>query len=60
MYCDSTRSYKLSYSQFPAEAVSLFVFLYYPSRAAAIVRDNLEDIARLDVKDNGKPIWEAR
>ena len=31
---------------------------YY--RAAAIVRENLEDIATLDVKDNGKPIWEAR
>ena len=30
------------------------------TRAAAIIRDNLEDIARLDVKDNGKPIWEAR
>ena len=31
-----------------------------PLRAAAIVRENLEDIAKLDVKDNGKPIWEAR
>merc|ERR1712012_120667 len=30
------------------------------TRAAAIVRENLEDIAKLDVKDNGKPIWEAR
>ena len=30
------------------------------TRAAAIIRDNIEDIARLDVKDNGKPIWEAR
>merc|ERR1711936_1498144 len=30
------------------------------TRAAAIVRENLEDIATLDVKDNGKPIWEAR
>ena len=41
--------------------VLLFAFLYNnPSRAAAIVRENLEDIATLDVKDNGKPIWEAR
>lgn len=24
------------------------------------MRENLEDIARLDVIDNGKPIWEAR
>jgi len=30
------------------------------TKAAAIVRENLEDIARLDVMDNGKPIWEAR
>jgi len=30
------------------------------TRAAAIMRDHLEDIARLDVTDNGKPIWEAR
>ena len=30
------------------------------TRAASIIRDNLEDIARLDVMDNGKPIWEAR
>jgi len=30
------------------------------TKAATIIRDNLEDIARLDVKDNGKPIWEAR
>merc|ERR1712142_1000861 len=30
------------------------------TRAAAIMRENLEDIARLDVNDNGKPIWEAR
>ena len=29
-------------------------------KAAQILRDNLEDIARLDVVDNGKPIWEAR
>jgi len=29
-------------------------------KAAQILRDNLEDIAILDVKDNGKPIWEAR
>jgi len=30
------------------------------TKAAAILRDNLEDIAQLDVRDNGKPIWEAR
>jgi len=30
------------------------------TKAAGIMRDNLEDIARLDVNDNGKPIWEAR
>jgi len=30
------------------------------TKAAAIMRENLEDIARLDVNDNGKPIWEAR
>merc|ERR1712130_208779 len=30
------------------------------NRAALIMRENLEDIARLDVNDNGKPIWEAR
>merc|ERR1719295_1123737 len=30
------------------------------TRAAEIMRENLEDIARLDVQDNGKPIWEAR
>merc|ERR1719295_1482405 len=30
------------------------------TRAAGIMRENLEDIARLDVNDNGKPIWEAR
>ena len=29
-------------------------------KASQILRDNLEDIARLDVRDNGKPIWEAR
>jgi len=29
-------------------------------KAAGIMRDNLEDIAKLDVNDNGKPIWEAR
>jgi acyl-CoA reductase-like NAD-dependent aldehyde dehydrogenase len=28
--------------------------------AAAKMRENLEEIARLDVVDNGKPIWEAR
>ena len=27
---------------------------------AQILRDNAEDIAKLDVIDNGKPIWEAR
>merc|ERR1712142_993735 len=30
------------------------------NRAALIMRENPEDIARLDVNDNGKPIWEAR
>ena len=30
------------------------------TRAAGIMRDRLEEIARLDVQDNGKPIWEAR
>lgn len=30
------------------------------SAAALKMRENLEDIARLDVIDNGKPIWEAR
>eukprot|EP00091_Calanus_sinicus_P009964 TRINITY_DN2316_c0_g1_i4.p1 TRINITY_DN2316_c0_g1~~TRINITY_DN2316_c0_g1_i4.p1 ORF type:complete len:195 (-),score=75.02 TRINITY_DN2316_c0_g1_i4:430-945(-) len=30
------------------------------TKAAAILRENLEDIAKLDVNDNGKPIWEAR
>lgn len=30
------------------------------TRAAGILRENLEDIAKLDVHDNGKPIWEAR
>ena len=25
-----------------------------------MLRENLEEIARLDVVDNGKPIWEAR
>ena len=29
-------------------------------RAAGIARENLEDIAQLDVHDNGKSIWEAR
>jgi len=30
------------------------------TRAAGIMRERLEEIARLDVQDNGKPIWEAR
>jgi len=30
------------------------------TKAAGIMRDRLEEIARLDVSDNGKPIWEAR
>ena len=30
------------------------------TRAAAIIRENLEPLARLDVLDNGKPVWEAR
>ncbi|TRY77981.1 hypothetical protein TCAL_13805 [Tigriopus californicus] len=30
------------------------------SAAALKMREHLEDIARLDVIDNGKPIWEAR
>jgi len=30
------------------------------TKAAALMREHLEDIARLDVLDNGKPIWEAR
>ena len=30
------------------------------TRAAGLMRDRLEEIARLDVQDNGKPIWEAR
>ena len=30
------------------------------TRAAKILRDNLEEVAQLDVRDNGKPIWEAR
>ncbi|KAG0702920.1 Betaine aldehyde dehydrogenase [Chionoecetes opilio] len=29
-------------------------------RACGIIRENLEDIARLEVQDTGKPIWEAR
>jgi len=29
-------------------------------KAAGIMRERLEEIARLDVQDNGKPIWEAR
>ncbi len=29
-------------------------------RAAAIMRERKEDLARMDVVDNGKPIWEAR
>lgn len=28
--------------------------------ACRIIRDNLEDISRLEVQDTGKPIWEAR
>jgi len=30
------------------------------TKAANLMREHLEDIARLDVHDNGKPIWEAR
>lgn len=30
------------------------------TRAAQLLRDNTEDLAILDVRDNGKPIWEAR
>ena len=30
------------------------------TRAAGLMRERLEEIARLDVQDNGKPIWEAR
>ena len=30
------------------------------TKAAGIMRERLEEIARLDVQDNGKPIWEAR
>ena len=30
------------------------------TKAAGIMRERLEEIARLDVNDNGKPIWEAR
>lgn len=29
-------------------------------RAGQIIRENLEDISRLEVRDTGKPIWEAR
>ena len=29
-------------------------------RAAGLLREHLETLARLDVLDNGKPIWEAR
>ncbi|XP_063614530.1 4-trimethylaminobutyraldehyde dehydrogenase-like [Penaeus indicus] len=29
-------------------------------RAGQIIRENLEDISRLEVQDTGKPIWEAR
>ena len=28
--------------------------------AARVLRENLESVARMDVVDNGKPIWEAR
>ncbi|KAK7073603.1 4-trimethylaminobutyraldehyde dehydrogenase [Halocaridina rubra] len=28
--------------------------------ASRIIRENLEDISRLEVRDTGKPIWEAR
>ena len=30
------------------------------TRAAEIIRDNLEDISRAETQDNGKPIWESR
>ena len=30
------------------------------TRAGGIMRQRLEEIAQLDVQDNGKPIWEAR
>ncbi|XP_018007125.1 4-trimethylaminobutyraldehyde dehydrogenase A [Hyalella azteca] len=29
-------------------------------RAAAVIRENLHDIVNLEVRDTGKPIWEAR
>ena len=29
-------------------------------RAAGLLKERTEDLARLDVRDNGKPIWEAR
>jgi aldehyde dehydrogenase family 9 protein A1 len=29
-------------------------------KAGGVIRSNLEDIARLEVQDTGKPIWEAR
>jgi acyl-CoA reductase-like NAD-dependent aldehyde dehydrogenase len=29
-------------------------------RAAGLLRERTEELARLDVRDNGKPIWEAR
>lgn len=32
----------------------------YLTKAASIMRENLESIAQMDVIDNGKPIWEAR
>ena len=30
------------------------------NKAGGIIRENLEEIAHLEVKDTGKPIWEAR
>ena len=29
-------------------------------RAACLIRDNLEEFARAETLDNGKPIWESR
>ena len=32
----------------------IYLFVYFQ------VQENLEELAKMDVVDNGKPIWEAR